>query len=146
MRANLHLIVQSSCSSMWRYLKHAFWLLAAVCALAFFHASAQQNPKRLVLKDGTYQVVTKWEVKGDRVRYYSAERYMWEELPSSLVDWKATEKYEAEVVAGEKAEERAQVEAEKKQEEAESPSVAEGIRLPEQGGVYLLDTFNGKPQ
>src|SRR5215831_8129154 len=149
MRANLHLIVQSSCSSMWRSLKHAFWLLALVCALAFFHASAQQNPKRLILKDGSYQVVTKWEVKGDRVRYYSAERYGWEELPNSLIDWPATEKYSQEhekqrtVSAAEVAQEE---EADRKVEEAESPTVVPGLRLPTGGGVFLLDEFHRQPQ
>jgi hypothetical protein len=48
--------------------------------------------KKLVLKDGTFQIVREYQVIGDRVRYYSVERSEWEEIPSSMVDWPATRK------------------------------------------------------
>lgn len=134
---------------MWRYGKHAFWLLAVSFLLIGIAAIAQQNPKRLILKDGSYQAATKWELQGDRVRYYSAERYTWEELPKDLIDWAATDKYNKEhekqrtISAAEVTQEE---EAERKAEEAESPTVALGLRLPDGGGVFLLDNFHGQPQ
>ncbi len=112
--------------------------------------SAQELAKRLFLKDGSYQLVTKYETKGDRVRYLSAERNEWEELPSSLVDWPATEKYEKDRAAGaavpEAVELDKQVETELEAGEAALPQVAPGLRLPEGSGVFLLDSFQGQPQ
>ncbi|HSY65739.1 MAG TPA: hypothetical protein VK829_14155 [Terriglobales bacterium] len=111
---------------------------------------AQQLAKRLILKDGSYQLATKWEVKGDRVRYLSAERDEWEELPNSLVDWAATDKFEKDRVAGVSAPEAVEldkeVEAERRADEARTPQVAPGLRLPEDGGIFLLDTFQNQPQ
>ena len=39
-----------------------------LCVLMAVPAFAQETSKRLILKDGSYQLVTKYEVKGDRVR------------------------------------------------------------------------------
>ncbi len=113
------------------------------------HSPAQDLAKRLILKDGSYQLVTRYEVKGDRVRYQSAERNEWEELPASLVDWPATEKYEKdratsaipEAIALDK-----EKDAEREAELSHLPQVAPGLRLPEDSGVFLLDNYQGQPQ
>src|SRR6202142_3683788 len=111
---------------------------------------AQELAKRLILKDGSYQLATKWEVKGDRVRYLSAERNEWEEVPNSLVDWAATDKFAKDRAAGVPAPEAVEldkeIEAERRAEEAKTPQVAPGLRLPEDGGMLLLDTFQTQPQ
>jgi hypothetical protein len=111
---------------------------------------AQPTAKRLILKDGSYQLVSQWEVKGDRVRYLSAERNEWEEVPYSLVDWPATEKFEKDRASQPRSPEAEEVDrevaAEREAAEAKSPQVAPGLRLPEDGGVMLLDTFQNQPQ
>src|SRR5580658_8271912 len=58
------------------------------------HTAEVPLGKKLVLKDGTFQVVREYQVNGDRVRYFSLERSAWEELPAALVDWEATAKEE----------------------------------------------------
>src|SRR5437773_4022466 len=116
----------------------------------FPSASAQQLAKRLILKDGSYQLSTQWEVKGDRVRYFSAERGECEEVPKSMVDWAATDKYEKDRASGKPAPEAVELdkelEAERQAEEAKTPHVAPGLQLPDSGGVVLLDTFQNQPQ
>lgn len=122
------------------------FLVAALFAFTSLVPAAftQDTPRRLILKDGSYQSVTKYEVKGNRVRYYSSEREEWEELPNSLVDWPATEKYEKERATP--PPEAAELDKELDQLEAPLPEVAPGLRIPEDTGVFLLDNFQGEPQ
>jgi hypothetical protein len=111
---------------------------------------AQQTTRRLILKDGSYQIATKYEIQGDRVHYYSAERAEWEDVPESLIDWDATNKYERDRAAGKMSPAvqalDKEMEAERQQEEALSPHVAPGLRLPAEGGVYALDTYLSEPE
>jgi len=133
-----------------RHFRKSLLLSTAILLLLAFPAPAQNLARRLILKDGSFQLVTKYEVKGDRVRYFSAERDDWEEIPTSLVDWPATEKYEKERAAGTSIPEAAQLdkelEQEREQQQAQLPQVAPGLRLPEPSGVFLLDSFQGEPQ
>src|SRR5271165_6295569 len=116
-----------------QFLFLAFARLAALLCLLVCVASSQQLAKRLILKDGSYQLATKWETKGERVRYFSAERGEWEEVPNSMVDWPATDKYEKDRAAGVPlagaAELDKEMAAERAAEDARTPQVAPGLRL-----------------
>ena len=124
--------------------------MAALACLLVCTASSQQLSKRLILRDGSYQLATRWEAHGERVRYFSAERSEWEEVPNAMVDWAATDKYQKERVAGTPVPEAVEFDkrlaAERAAEEAKRPEVAPGLRLPADGGVLLLDTFENQPQ
>src|SRR5258708_3347697 len=48
--------------------------------------------KKLVLKDGNFQLVRDYQRIGERVRYLSAERGEWEEIPPAMGDWYAQAK------------------------------------------------------
>jgi hypothetical protein len=126
-----------------------FLLPAIFCSLlgASAQTANQETTRRLILKDGSYQLVTKYEVKGDRVRYYSSEREEWEEIPNSLVDWTATNKYEKERASVPEAVQLdKEIERDDALAEASLPHVAPGLRIPEDQGVFLLDNFQGEPQ
>jgi len=112
---------------------------------------------RLILKDGSYQVVRDYKIEGDRVRFLSQERGDWEEMPVDLVDWDATKKWEQEhtdLTTGDDAspamKEAESIDKEEQQErddeKARMPEVAKGLELPDEDGVFVLDTFQGTPE
>ena len=51
--------------------------------------------QKLMLTDGTFQLVREYKVEGDRVRYYSIDSSQWEQIPTAMVDWEATKRVEA---------------------------------------------------
>lgn len=101
--------------------------------------------KKLILKDGTYQICREYQRNGDRVRYLSEERGEWEEIPAAMIDWDATAK---EAAAAEKAS-SAVVEKIHKQEEAKrmdnvadidaSLQVGNGAFLPSGEGLFVVE-------
>ena len=113
--------------------------------------AAQENKyvlprgKKLILKDGTYQLVRSYERNGERVRYYSAERGAWEEIPAAMIDWEATAKAEA----AEGNDEEALAKKVRSQEQAQrietimdidaSLQVAPGVFLPPGEGMFVID-------
>ena len=101
--------------------------------------------KRLVLKDGSNQIVRSYERNADRVRYYSLERSAWEELPAALVDWDATAKYEAErereaeALAKKVHVEEGAARIETAMDIDASLPVAPGVFLPPGEGLFVVD-------
>jgi hypothetical protein len=160
-----------------RRLLHLLTLAVVICAAATAPAQTSTTPKqtgtplvlkpdppglarnhRLILKDGSYQLVRQYEIKGDRVRYLSNERGDWEEIPTNLVDWDATRKWEQDHAAPEpnptdtspamqQAAEVDKEEAEARDEaKARMPTISPGLDLPDEDGVFVLDTFQGTPE
>jgi hypothetical protein len=116
-------------------------------------AQSTQEPTRarLILKDGSYQLVFSYEVVGNVVRYRSAERDgAEEEIPLALVDIAATEKWKKDHEPGAREEQNSQpavLSPELAKEEAAraelTPQVAPDLRLPQEDSVLALDTFRG---
>ena len=67
-------------------MRSRFLILMLTAVLAFGATT------RLYLKDGTYQLVREYQVLQDRVKYLSADRGEWEEIPLELVDLDRTKK------------------------------------------------------
>jgi len=116
-------------------------LLAGVLSALAMPQEAWASLK-LFMKDGSYQVVSSYEVHGDRVRYYSLERSEWEEVPTDQVDFTATQRAQDE----EKTAAKKHIEDAKEiqQQRFEKPvnqglEVAPGIRLPSEDGIYTVE-------
>ena len=121
-------------------------------------ASLPETPHhrtRLILKDGTYQTVLGYVVRGNVVRYRSAERAgEEEEVPLELVDMTATKAWEQAhdpAAAGGPPEAKSPVlSPELAREEAarlaRTPEVVKDLRLPEDDSVLVLDVFQGTPE
>ena len=96
---------------------------------------------RLYLKDGTFQLVREYQVLEDRVKYLSADRGEWEEIPLELIDLNRTKKEVADreeslrQVAKEDAEEDAAVRAERE----------EIARIPQDPGAYYIHEAKMEP-
>jgi hypothetical protein len=109
---------------------------------------------RLILKDGSYQLVMSYAVKGKIVSYVSAERGETEELPNDLVDWDATHKWEQQHPAtdatGDAQAPAPAIDPELLKEEADrramTPEVAPDLSLPDLDSVVALDYFHGTPE
>jgi hypothetical protein len=101
--------------------------------------------KKLVLKDGNFQLVREYQRKGERVRYFSVERGDWEEIPAAMVDWDATAKAEAESEKDSAAllsKIHAQEEATKIETVLDvdaSLQVAPGVFLPPGEGMFAIE-------
>lgn len=150
------------------------WLAAMVLALLLAGSGSAQTQRRpmdvpsptgtdvvtgrtrLILKDGSYQLVLSYTVVGDLVRYRSAERNGEpEEIPLKLVDLPATERWAKE--HGPDAEPQPaqqqrppvlspELQKEEADRAARMPEVAPDLRLPEVDSVLALDTFRGTPE
>lgn len=107
-------------------------------------ASKFPHGMKLILKDGSFQLVREYHVEGDRVRYYSLERSDWEVIPADLVDWKATKK----VAEEDTQKDTALLSKAQRQDKERNPQtldidasleVAPGIFLPPGDHLFVFD-------
>lgn len=117
-------------------------MAAALLLSALAAPRAAWANQKLCMKDGSYQMVSSYEVQGDRVRYFSIERSEWEEIPSSLVDFDATRRADEDAKAAAKKhlEEAKQIDQERFYKPPDQGlEVAPGVRLPGDDGIFTLD-------
>jgi hypothetical protein len=99
---------------------------------------------KLMLKDGSFELVREYHIDGDRVRYYNLDSSQWEQMPASLVDWDATKKVEAQ---DEQRESALLAKVHKQEEERRadpldidaSLEAAPGVFLPSGIGLWSFD-------
>ena len=126
-----------SSRSLTRYLAAAALLLGTLAA-----PRVAWSAIKLCMKDGTYQMVSSYEVQGGRVRYYSIERSEWEEVPVELVDLAATKRAEEEAksTAKKQLEEAKEVDRERFYKPPDvGLEIAPGLRLPGDDGIFTAD-------
>lgn len=147
-----------TCLPHWFRLRSFLLCVAlATCLAATLQGqtAAPEPPRRihLILKNGSFQIVTSYRIVGVNVHYISAERGGAEEIvPLDLVDLNATHRWEqrhaAENADGSQA--QSTIDPELLKEEADrmalTPEVAPDLSLPMQGDVLALDTFQGSPE
>ncbi|QMV20343.1 hypothetical protein GOB94_09835 [Granulicella sp. 5B5] len=117
-------------------------------------ATVDHQRTRLILRNGTYQLVLSYKVNGNVVEYRSAERNgELEEVPLKLVDMPATLAWYHQQVEGVPApqqDDRPVLSPELAKEEADraaySPEVAPNLELPQELSVVVMDTFEGTPE
>jgi hypothetical protein len=145
---------------------HTLKILATALLLAFAPGSALYSQHttvlqptdtaphrtRLILKDGSYQIVMSYRIVGNIVHYISAERGgVEEEIPLSLVDIDATKRWEKQHAQPGPTDpnnpQPSAIDPELLKEEADraalTPEVAKDLRLPEQDSTLALDTYRG---
>jgi hypothetical protein len=152
--------MQTKFSGMWSGIV-ALSLLSSTSSLCVaqqrpLDSSAPSTPHRtrLILKDGSYQIVMSYRIVGNRVRYVSAERGgVEEEIPVALVDLDATQKWEkqhSQPTEGDQQTGTSTIDPELLKEEADraamTPEVAPDLRLPDLDNVVVLDTWRGQQQ
>jgi hypothetical protein len=118
--------------------------------------STTPHRTRLILKDGSYQIVMSYRIDGKLVRYISAERGgAEEEILVALVDFDATHRWEKQHTRIQQAPDDGNtlapaIDPELLKEEANraalTPEVAKDLRLPEDNSTLALDTFHGTPE
>jgi hypothetical protein len=116
------------------------------------HAPAQRRT-RLILKNGSYQVVMSYTITAATVRFVSAERAgETEEIPLALVDLDATKKWERQHAPDAVGDSRPApaLDPELLKEEADraalTPEVAPDLRLAPEDSVLALDTYRSGPE
>jgi hypothetical protein len=109
-------------------------MFSRVGVFLFLALTASAATVRLYLTDGTYQMVREYEVKQDRVRFFSTEREEWEEIPLDMIDLARTKK--------EVAEREATIAAETKSQSEEDAAIRQAAKeveqVPTQDGVYYV--------
>jgi hypothetical protein len=110
---------------------------------------------RLILKDGSYQIIMSYRIVGNIVHYISAERGgAEEEIPLSLVDIDATKRWDKQHAQPGPTDpnnpQPSAIDPELLKEEADraalTPEIAKDLRLPEQDSTLALDTYRGTPE